>query len=148
MLIWWPGNRRPVQLWQWLAIRNLHDQPSFGLSCKQRFLSCMAFSVYEVVLVACLSHSWFVYALWETFTKKQLSRNSRFSRGLNKPTTRQINHANDFVKAKTQWKRESSVHRVPLVEENVNNSPSLKWKGINCASPLTVHINQGSYLTA
>ena len=27
---------------------------------EQRFLSCMAFSVYEVVRVACLSRSWFV----------------------------------------------------------------------------------------
>lgn len=32
--------------------------------------------------------------------------------------------------------------------ENVNKSPSSKWKGTNCASPVTVHINQGSYLTA
>ena len=31
------------------------------LPCKQRFLSCMAFSVYEVVWVACLSCSWFIY---------------------------------------------------------------------------------------
>ena len=29
---------------------------------EQRFLSCMAFSVYKVVRVACLSRSWFVYA--------------------------------------------------------------------------------------
>ena len=29
---------------------------------EQRFFSCMAFSVYEVVQVACLSRSWFVYA--------------------------------------------------------------------------------------
>ena len=34
--------------------------------CEQKFLSCMAFSVYEVVRVACLPRSWFVYSLWET----------------------------------------------------------------------------------
>ena len=28
------------------------------MPCERRFLSCMAFSVYEVVLVACLSRSW------------------------------------------------------------------------------------------
>ena len=27
-----------------------------------RFLSCMAFSVYEVIRVACLSRGWFVYS--------------------------------------------------------------------------------------
>ena len=30
------------------------------LPCEQRFLSCMAFSVYEVICVACVSRSWFV----------------------------------------------------------------------------------------
>ena len=30
--------------------------------CEQRFLSCMAFSVYEVICVASLSHSWFDYS--------------------------------------------------------------------------------------
>ena len=30
------------------------------LPCEQRFLSCMAFSVYEVNGVACMSRSWFV----------------------------------------------------------------------------------------
>ena len=34
--------------------------------CEQKFLSCMAFSVYEVDRVACLSRSWFVYFPWET----------------------------------------------------------------------------------
>ena len=32
---------------------------------EQRFLSFMAFSAYEVIRVACLSRSWFVYAPWE-----------------------------------------------------------------------------------
>ena len=32
------------------------------LPCEQRFLSCMAFSVHEVICVACVSRSWFVYA--------------------------------------------------------------------------------------
>ena len=45
--------------------------PFNGLSIKgpyylERFLSCMAFSVYEVVRVACQSRSWFVYASRET----------------------------------------------------------------------------------
>ena len=40
-------------------------------------LSCMAFSVYEVIRVSCLSRSWFVYV------------------------TRQTRNANDFVNAKT-----------------------------------------------
>ena len=31
------------------------------LPCEQRFLSYMAFSVYEVIRVSCLSRSWFVY---------------------------------------------------------------------------------------
>ena len=31
------------------------------LPCEQGFLSCMAFSVYEVNGVACVSYSWFVY---------------------------------------------------------------------------------------
>ena len=30
------------------------------LPCEQRFLYCMAFSVYEVICVACVSRSWFV----------------------------------------------------------------------------------------
>ena len=30
--------------------------------CEQRFLSCMAFSVYEVIRVAYPSRSWFVYS--------------------------------------------------------------------------------------
>ena len=29
---------------------------------EQRFLFCMAFNVYEVIRVACLSRSWFVYS--------------------------------------------------------------------------------------
>ena len=32
------------------------------LACGQRFLSCMALSVYQVIRMACLSHSWFVYS--------------------------------------------------------------------------------------
>ena len=40
---------------------------NFMLSCEQRFLSCMAFTVFKVVRVACLSSSWFVYAPREAF---------------------------------------------------------------------------------
>ena len=36
----------------------------FSVPCEQRFLSCMAFSVYEVIRVACQSRSWFVYSPW------------------------------------------------------------------------------------
>ena len=32
-----------------------------SLPCEKRFFSCMAFSVYEVIRVACLSRGWFVY---------------------------------------------------------------------------------------
>ena len=44
--------------------------------CEQRFLSCMAFSVYEVIRVAYPSRSWFVYST---------------------RTTRQTSHGNDSV---------------------------------------------------
>ena len=38
---------------------------NFGseVPCARRFLCCMAFSVYEVARVACLSRSWFVYVV-------------------------------------------------------------------------------------
>ena len=67
----------------------------FVIPCEKSFLFCMAFSVHEVVHVACLSHSRFVY-------------------GYKKPTTRQTSHANDFVNAKrkTPWKRKTSARRV------------------------------------
>ena len=32
----------------------------FSVRCEQRFFSCMAFSVYEVIPVSCLSRSWFL----------------------------------------------------------------------------------------
>ena len=50
--------------------------------CEQRFLSGMAFSVYEVVPVACQSRIWFC-----------LSPTSA--------TTRQTSYANDLVNAKS-----------------------------------------------
>ena len=40
---------------------------NFMLSCEQRFLYYMAFTVFKVVRVACLSSSWFVYAPREAF---------------------------------------------------------------------------------
>lgn len=40
---------------------------NFMLSCERRFLYCMAFTVFKVVRVACLSSSWFVYAPREAF---------------------------------------------------------------------------------
>ena len=39
------------------ANRNIYDISSIKLPCEQRSLSCMAFSVYEVVRVACQSRS-------------------------------------------------------------------------------------------
>ena len=34
------------------------EKTSKTLLCEQRFLSCVAFSVYEVVRLVCLSRSW------------------------------------------------------------------------------------------
>ena len=42
-----------------------------ALRCEQRFLSRMAFSIYEVIRVACVSHSWFVYAPWVKAMQKR-----------------------------------------------------------------------------
>ena len=47
--------------------------------CEQRFLSCMAFSVYEVVRVACQSRGWFVYALGYKQTNSVLDRQATTS---------------------------------------------------------------------
>ena len=47
--------------------------PGDELPCKQRSLSSMAFSVYEVVRVACPSRSWFVlYTPEETSVASRL----------------------------------------------------------------------------
>ena len=56
--------------------------------CEQKFLSCTAFSICEVVRVACLWRSWFV--------NKQ---------GVNKPTTRLRNDTNDFANAKSHARK-------------------------------------------
>ena len=86
-----------------------HSPPTFTvishahLPCEQRLLSCMAFSVYEVVRVACLSLSWSVYAPWETLNVE------RFSRGVNKPITWQTSHAHDFVNAKKKHATEKPL---------------------------------------
>ena len=54
----------------------------------------MAFSVNEVVHVACQSHSWFVlYTL--------------AMGGVSKLATRQMSHTNDFVNAKSHAREES-----------------------------------------
>ena len=42
------------------------------LPCEQRYLSCMAFSVYEVICMAYVSRSSFVYAPWETSVASRL----------------------------------------------------------------------------
>ena len=57
------------------------------LPCEQRLLSCMAFTVSEVIRVACLSCSWYVYA-----------------------PTRQTSHVNVFVNGKSHARAE----KVPL----------------------------------
>ena len=52
----------------------------------------MAFSINEVIHVACQSHSWFVlYTLG----------------GVNKPATPQTSHTNDFVNAKSHAREKS-----------------------------------------
>ena len=67
-----------------------------NVPCKQRFLSGMAFRVNEVIRVACQSHSWFVlYTLG----------------GVNKLTTRQTSHTNDFVNAKSHARKKSLLAR-------------------------------------
>ena len=67
---------------KWSRFLNVSFKIELAAPCEQRFLSCMAFSVYEVVGVACQSRSWFVL-----YTPK--------------PTTRLTTDANDFVNAKS-----------------------------------------------
>ena len=63
-----------------------------NVPCKHRLLSGMAFSVNEVVHVACQSHSWFVlYTLG----------------GVSKLAMQQASHTNDFVNAKSHASEES-----------------------------------------
>ena len=55
------SNKLNVHYLQYLKIRIFSQmREDIKLPCEQRFLSCMSFNVYEVVCVACLSHSWFV----------------------------------------------------------------------------------------
>ena len=78
---------------------------SLKLPCEQRHLSSMAFSFHEVVLVASRLRCWFVY----------LHLPPRETGGVNKPTTRLTSGENDFVKAKTPYRKETSAHRVPTL---------------------------------
>ena len=78
---------------------------SLKLPCEQRLLSSMAFSFHEVVLVASRLRCWFVY----------LHLPPRETGGVNKPTTRQTIDENDFLKAKTPYRKETSAHRVPTL---------------------------------
>ena len=64
------------------------------LPCEQGFLSYTAFSVNKVVRVACQSH-------FGLFFRPGEKREKRFSRGVNKSTTRQTSHANDFENGKS-----------------------------------------------
>ena len=61
-----------------------------NLPCKQRFLSCMAFSIDNIIRMACLS--------------------------VNKPTVQQVSQANDFFKP---CKREASACRVVKMKINL-----------------------------
>ena len=53
------GEAPPRGLTTYLFITVVYKMVYKWVPCQQRFLSCMAFSVYEVV--ACQSRSWFVY---------------------------------------------------------------------------------------
>ena len=54
-----------------MATGNLSQiQFHWYLSCQQRFLCCMAFSIHENVHVACLWPSWFVYTLFRIGCKQ------------------------------------------------------------------------------
>ena len=53
------GEAPPRGLTTYLCITVVYKMVYKWVPCQQRFLSCMAFSVYEVV--ACQSRIWFVY---------------------------------------------------------------------------------------
>ena len=72
----------PRGLTTYLFITLVYKMVYKWVPCEQRFLSSMAFTVYEVV--ACQSRSWYVT-----------------SRGVNKPATRLTSDANDFVNARS-----------------------------------------------
>ena len=78
-------NRSPGSRWIWCLQRNAN----YFLTCEHTFLSFMAFSVYGVVHVACLSHMWLGFS--ET-TSGVLQRYA---------STRQKSYSNDFVNAKS-----------------------------------------------
>ena len=89
---------------------------SLKVPCEQRLLSSMAFSFHDVVLVASRLRCWFVY----------LHLPPRETGGVNKPTTRLTSDENDFVKAKTPYRKETSAHRVPtLLRRDEENSYSI-----------------------
>ena len=46
------------------------------LSSEQRFLSCMAFSIYEVACVACQLNRWFVYTLGDCLLNVSINAKS------------------------------------------------------------------------
>ena len=81
------------------------QKSNFKIPCKQRFFSCMAFSIYQVVRVACQSRSWF---------KKQSRRCQ--SRSWFK---KQTNYASDkqrerLRKCQKPCKRKTPARRVTL----------------------------------
>ena len=87
MIVWFPHgvDRQNSSMWLrgWAVAKPILHAGKFDLSIvsasswlllltfyipwEQRFLSCMSFSIYRVVCMACLLRSWFVFVLWETF---------------------------------------------------------------------------------
>ena len=76
-----------------------------GHPVSRGFFPVWRFSFQEVVLVASRLRCWFVY----------LHLPPRETGGVNKPTTRQTIDENDFLKAKTPYRKETSAHRVPTL---------------------------------
>ena len=84
-----PGEKRTIT-------DNFHEN-RFGYSLSKGFFSCMAFSIKEVVCIACQSHSWFV--LCTLMGHKQANHMK------DKPLEQRC-------KRKKPCKRETSPHRV------------------------------------
>ena len=55
----------------------IYTFPLFShLHCEQKFLSCMAFSLYKVTRIACLLHRWFVYTLGDCLPNDSINAKS------------------------------------------------------------------------
>ena len=92
------SNKLNVHYLQYLKIRIFSQlREDKKLPCEQRFLSCMSFNVYEVVCVACLSHSWFV-SRQTSYTNyfKLCSMSDVLLTFFRRVTERQTNYTNYF----------------------------------------------------